>query len=511
MRTTRLQDVLKVAQRLREMRTRSGFLCLVGTVLSTALYFPALKTPLVADDYISPFTQIRVSGTGLFGSLTDAWGMVFDGISFRLSGVPVGALFNWIWLQLAGQWGVELLITYALTKWLVFTLTCIAAAFLAQQTLFSDQPDFSFGMIFMPVAVALGATAQIHGIWSNDPVASYPLSGYGSVAISLFFMGWTARFLHDEKPKSLLIATALGVLAVSYYEMSIGAVMGAAVMILFRFWPFGTRPQNTRRQFLVSTTTLVLIPAIYVLWGRSVTGSRSHHYGGTTVRMGRQAVDTFVAGGVSNLPASAWWLSRRHLGGVIPVSFSGAAVAAVVTLLTLSLLSLSLRNLTRPTLDKYLLLVVPMTVYALFALAIQSITEKVQNETLGIGYVYTQYAVGSSVVAVLLAICVMTALKSRYASGIRSCLLVGCSLFIAIQFTTNWSLSNQMTRMVQPNSELTRAFSETKTEAERCAALINWTNGNWPEYYERDMVEGLEIAYRHFHSTSFCSSFVYPD
>ena len=50
-------------------------------------------------------------------------------------------------------------------------------------------------------------------------------------------------------------------------------------------------------------------------------------------------------------------------------------------------------------------------------------------------------------------------------------------------------------------------FSNFEVMPLRCQALRNWAAGNWPSYYEDNMIIGLQNASMGFHKEPFCSNF----
>jgi hypothetical protein len=154
-------------------------------------------------------------------------------------------------------------------------------------------------------------------------------------------------------------------------------------------------------------------------------------------------------------------------------------------------------------------------VTALFAfwfvgVGIQAVTSKVQDESPQIGYVYTYYAIGATVVAILISLMIL-----YFGSSLRlktATVTVGLILLIvgSCQLTINWQLMDKMNASLEPNRALLDAFSSQTEVPYRCRALIHWTNGGWPSYYEEGMTNGLQAAYLHYHGEKFCPNFVMP-
>jgi hypothetical protein len=141
---------------------------------------------------------------------------------------------------------------------------------------------------------------------------------------------------------------------------------------------------------------------------------------------------------------------------------------------------------------------------------VQSITVKVQDESQRIGYVYTYYAVGATVVALLISMAIL-----YFGSSLRmKTSTVVVTLFLTVvascQLTINWRLMDKMYAVLEPNRALIAAFSSQASIPYRCRALLDWSSGGWPDYYEVGMIEGLQNAYTHYHREEFCPDFVRP-
>lgn len=484
---------------------------LVFVFFSYLVLCPILTTPVIADDYINPFSQVSKSGNGLLTSLTDSTHTVFSGASFRLVGVPLGSLFSWLTLQMAGRFQVDFWVTYAITKFLIFLIVSFSASKILSELLTNTERSsskFSFLVVFSTVFMS---TLQLHGSWSNDPVTSYPLSGYLSVGLTFMFLGYSFEFLRTSKSVTQLKALFFGLVAVANYELSIGAVIGTGLFFLVYSW---STKRTTSWSRSITQLLKLQIPQIiiglYVVVGRFITGENAATYAGTTVRLDSNFVPTLTKAMISSLPGSSWMLSRDFLGGSVTMTIPATVMAFIIIF---AILFYAKRTQIQPLAEgtnRFLILgmVFAVSFYWVFGTALQSMTIKVQDESPRIGYVYTYYAVGSSVFALVVTTAILSINWNRIRPSIQLFLTVFVSFFILIQLTINWRLSEQLRADFVPNAELTRVFTHQLPENERCDALRNWTAGNWPAYYKNDMVQGMQIAYKHFHGVNFCNSYV---
>jgi hypothetical protein len=253
-----------------------------------------------------------------------------------------------------------------------------------------------------------------------------------------------------------------------------------------------------------------IIIGLYVVVGRFITGQNAATYAGTTVRLDSNFVPTLTNAMISSLPGSSWILSRDFLGGSVAMSIRATVIAFTIIFAVLVYAKRTqIQHLVEGT-NRFLAsgMVFVVSFYWIFGTALQSMTIKVQDESPRIGYVYTYYAIGSSVFALVATIAILSINWNRIRPNIQVFLTVFVSFFLLIQLTINWRLSEQLRASFVPNAQLTKVFTHQYPENERCEALRNWTAGNWPEYYESEMVAGLQTSYFYFHGVSFCNSFV---
>ena len=217
--------------RVPSRRTTITVVCYV--VVSTIVLYPVLASPVLADDLFNPFGQFDVAGGGLPAALDFAWDGATQGSSFRIIGNPVGAAYNWLWLTAAARLGISLTTFFAVTKFVVFVAVAASIAWAWQQlSAFARRGRIDFRDAMLWVSLVLFSTVQIHAIWSNDPVANYPLAGYAPAGLGFLVIGAAARLAVRRTMYDVALATVLALVAVAYYEMNVGAVMGAAVVLV---------------------------------------------------------------------------------------------------------------------------------------------------------------------------------------------------------------------------------------------------------------------------------------
>lgn len=354
-------------------------------------------------------------------------------------------------------------------------------------------------------------------MWSNDPVSGYPLAGFGSVILGLAVLGFALRTVRmGITPSRIAVLTVITTSSVLYYELNVGMIIGIAPLLAIaalRNGPDAALSFFSKIKKLMVVSIPCIIPALALVWGRILSGSSTQSYGGTTIRLGSQALHTFLSGMISTLPGSGWVLSQeilggsiRFLAGVLPI------VALLVLVVTTFLYSETHQAKQKGNFDVWLVGVglLSLLIFWTVGVGVQSVTSKVQDESPRIGYVYTYYAIGATVVALLISLAVL-----YFGSSLRlktSTIVVTLALIVtaSCQLTVNWRLMDKMHAALEPNRALLVAFSSQASIPYRCRALLDWSNGGWPDYYEEGMIGGLQTAYNHYHQEDFCPDFVRP-
>ena len=484
---------------------------------STVLLFPILSSPLVADDFAAPFYQFKSIGFGLTPAVKYGWNNAYGGVNFRILGMPFGSIIHFLYVDLAGRFGIRISTSYFITKLAVYLGIGIAAAWVCNELLRLAGKTLSRWSVLFVSSTVIFVSLQNHAMWSNDPVSGYPLAGFGSVILGLAVLGFSLRTVRIGITTSRIAGLAiLTTTSVLYYELNVGMIIGIApllAIVALRSGPGASLSFFSKIKKLMVVSIPCVVPALALVWGRILSGSSTQSYGGTTIRLGSRALQTFLSGMISTLPGSGWALSQeilggsiRFLAGVLPI------VALLVLVVTMFLYSENHQSKQKQNFDIWLVAAGVMSLFLFWVVGVgvQSVTSKVQDESPRIGYVYTYYAIGATVVALLISLVVL-----YFGSSLRmktSAIVVALTLIVvaSCQLTINWRLMDKMHAALEPNRALLAAFSSQPDVPDRCRALIDWTNGGWPIYYEEGMTNGLQAAYLHYHREEFCPNFVMP-
>jgi hypothetical protein len=272
----------------------------------SVLIRPILTTAIVADDFIGPFSQFHQSGAGLISSLRFGYNAASYG-HFNYVGQIIGALANWIWMQLQGQFGIRYSTIYATSKFLVILFAISQAARLSQRILTTDRSSSAIWKIRIAIAIALAATIQLHIVWSNDPVGSYPLSGYLSAAIGMMVLNTAFSFFTEKTVRNFVVLTFILIGAILYYEMNIALLASVGILALV----FEYRNKSTTGNFIkplaISFAALVF-PTAITFFLQFHYSAESASYAGTAVALNGKSLQVFGNSLVSSLP----FLSRRY-------------------------------------------------------------------------------------------------------------------------------------------------------------------------------------------------------
>ena len=484
---------------------------------STVLLFPILSSPLVADDFAAPFYQFKSIGFGITPAVKYGWNNAYGGVNFRILGMPFGSVIHFLYVDFAGRFGIRISTSYFITKLVIYLGIGIVTAWVCNELLRLAGKRLSQWTVLFVSSTVVFVSLQNHAMWSNDPVSGYPLAGFGSVILGLAVLGFALRTVRiGVNTFRITVLTIITTASVLYYELNVGMIMGIAPLLAIsalRRTPSKQSSFFSKSKNLVIVSIPCVIPALALLWGRILSGSSSQSYGGTTIRLGSRALHTFLNGMISTLPGSAWPLSREILGGSVGF-LAGVLPIALLIVLVVTMFLYSETQLKKENQNFNVWLVAAgvgsLLVFWFAGVGVQSVTTKVQNESPRIGYVYTYYAIGATVVALLISLAILyfgSSLRMKTSTVVVALVL---TVVASCQLTVNWRLMDKMHAALEPNRALLVAFSSDATVPYRCRALLDWSNGGWPDYYEEGMIAGVQSAYRHYHREEFCPGFVRP-
>jgi hypothetical protein len=491
------------------------------------LNYPLLRSAVVADDLLNPFTLSRASGRSFWGAVGYGWQISLDGPSFRIFGNVLGSIFTWTLLR-GAELGVSIPLQYALWRLiLIFALALSCEALVSQIS--GSRPN-RYVLI-----MTLSGLLHLRSIWSNDPVTSYLLAGYGTAVVLLLVLNWSSRLILNERPVAPFKALTIGVVilvATMYYELLLGLVPMVLLVFLVSerdkvFSSLKGRELFTELKRLSASVLLISAPVIVVnAVIRLTKSSDAATYGGTQIGSIGNSLNTMWLHVGSLIPVLSWAPGFSHLqvkeirqelvsGGLITALVLGAIFLNHKATVRDASATPSEEIETDQKLSRGQLSLI-LASGALSIVLIQSITVKVQNETPQIGYVYTSHLPAISLLTVGLVMFsdryVRIFLRSRarthsLSEKVKAGMFV-CMLFLTMSanFGINLSLARTLAVYSAPSISLLEAALPPSRSpmALRCSTILSWQGRQWPDYYRSDMVEGLQAWYLEAYDVPFC-------
>ena len=410
------------------------------------VFRPALLTHVVADDFINPFGQAHNAGFSISSIINYTVDNTWLAGHFNYSGQVIGSLATFVLTYLITDLSFHYVTVFAVLKFAVFFITIEVATNTLIRIIESFGREFSRWNARLVLMLTFGLTLQIHVPWSNDPVASYPLAGYGTLVVGLTYLG-----LGDRVHRAEFSATSVGALslfslfAVTYYEANVLMIFSVG-LILFQSSLDSVAGVNRRRKLTLSTIATA-IPLMFTAFLYGISQPQTANYTGTQLSPSFQMVEHTFKGLLSSLPTASWGLAREWLASPMKYSWSVTRffMLLCVLLAVIGILSRPRQNshkTVHSNVKRGWVLIVSLLMYWSGTTLLQSSTVKVRDEALRVGQVYTYYAIGSVCVAILIAAGI-TLLQNNF----RRIALVSFALLIcvgAIQYVinTNVTISN---------------------------------------------------------------------
>lgn len=487
-----------------------GFVLLAWVLLRSVLV-----TTISGDDFLNPFYVFDDYGPSPFGMFRKVSVDLTHAGHFNHLGQNIGAIAYVVWAYLIG-WGLRYSLVYAVTKLVVFVLTAVIAARLLRHLARIGGREIALWRSRLVVGAGIFLTMQIHVAWSSDPVASFPLSGYASVAVGLLALDLCIDALWRDDRRSLVVGAFSVCVAIQYYEIN-AALLPALLPVLWVRWR-GAEERAPWRPLFVRAALLVAPAVVMTLVLQAVASRANRGYTGTDVAVGSGTGTVLVRAIVGSLPGAAWRQAHTWLAQGFDITATGLAIGLVGALVVVVLAlrrpvpgpdDTVLRSTRRSRTSLLVLAASPLVLW-LVATVIQATTAKVRAETVAVGYVYNYYAYGSVglVLAVALAgppLVGSITRSPRSGTIVRTVLVVISVVFVVAQAVVNDNVQRVFGERLAVNDDLLAAVSDQPTVEERCAAVEAWVAFPfWQDYYRADVVDGIEALYRHAHDEPFC-------
>jgi hypothetical protein len=478
-----------------------GYLALSWLVLR-----PALLITISLDDFVNPFYIYDTYGSNPWHVASRMTRDVFRNGHFNVLGQVFGAAVFASWNYLI-TWGVRYSLIYATTKFVVIVGCALAGARLLRTLGQLVGRPLTPWRSRVVVAAVLLPTLQIHVPWGLDPVGSFPLYGYLPAALGMLALDVAIGALRRADLRSGLLAAAALCGAILYYEINIAMVMAlvpVVVLVALRARRAASPVVPVLRRAVVIAAAPTLLTVVLVL----VAKHTNQGYSGTNVDVGATSAGLVARTVGGSLPASAWGAAHDWLAGDFGLTWLVVVSAAVVGVALMWAASRPSPP-ADPAVRRWEILLVaavPVVIW-LAATIVQTVTSKVNVDTVQLGYVYTYYAFGS--VGVALALIVLMQLVPRRSSWMRvRPLAIALAFgFVVVQMSVNDTVTRAFDQRLAVNSRLLIAVSSPPAEAQRCQLLRDWVYGTriLPDYYHQFMIEGLNATFRDHFDELFCS------
>ena len=480
-----------------------------GTVMLALGFLAATRVPIVGDDFQALQEAFVRSGGDLAGSIAYGWTAGMQAGHFNPVGQLLGAVYHFAAYEFSVVFQITPQFFHVASSFGLIWLTTLTASYavVCAAKFARNTSPLPLGAIFALVATITGLTLQIHP-WSNDPVTTYSMAGFGSAAVAFLLLALALRAISPGTSPwgGPLAVAAVGVFAVLYYEMLVAAVAATAVVYVGAILPRADRTRSLVTRSLLLLSVGVVLPAIVFVGGRLLAApAASSGYTGTSVALGPDALRTWVFSMVSTLPGGAWPYSMYRID---PLALSRPAVV-VAGLLCLGIVGLAILwwKSTPVRLNPSRRLWVPAgALFTLWALSVaaHAVTPKYIAEITSPGLVYLFYAVGVVCAAVVLTAVVVILPRSALLKASMVALPLICA-FVVVQQSVNWTLGDLMRSAYSSNAALAAVSTNAdSSEEERCAALELWLEKPWPEYYEQSVTTNVEHNYEANFDEEFC-------
>lgn len=486
-----------------------------GTAMLFLGNLSATRVPIVGDDFQALQEAFAFSDGDLGQVLAYGWGAGMNAGHFNPIGQLLGALYHFVAFGLSAELHVSPQLFHIASSFTLIWLTVLAASYalVCAARFVRNRDAFPIGRIFALVATIAAITIQIHP-WSNDPVTTYSMAGFGSAAVGFLLLALAFRAMSPNTNMwvGTLSVTVVSIFAVLYYEMLVAAVVATAVVYVGAIVPRAERTRQNLARVIALLGFGVVVPALVFLGGRVLAApASSSNYTGTSVSLSVEAARTWAYSMIGTVPGGAWPYSLYRID---PMALSRNAIV-VAGLLCLGIVALAIVwwRSTPLELSRTKRLWVPvLALFTLWALSVaaHAVTPKYISEITAPGLVYLFYAVGVMSAAIAIVGATIAIPRKRLQNVAIIALPLICA-FAVVQQGINWTLGDLMRSAYSQNADLAAMSTQgTDTEAARCAALDAWMARPWPDYYLQTVTVHLDENYDQVFGDEFCSTPAIP-
>ncbi|CAL8972012.1 MAG: hypothetical protein BGO38_13355 [Cellulomonas sp. 73-145] len=484
----------------------------LGTFLIALALLPVARVPILGDDLHAYFETYALAHGSAWRALTFGWGQGMKAGHFNPVGQAIGALYHFGAFAFSSSTGMSPQRYHVAGGAVLLWLTVLAAAAVLVWGVRHAAASRVVERLTLPRAFALVAgvvavSLELHP-WTNDPVSTFAMAGWGSAAIGFLVLGLALRATVPGRAGwvDVLLVAVVGSIAVLYYEELTGMVAGAAAVYLLVGVRARRRGDRTGvRRVVVLALAGVVLPAVVFVLGRYLAiPSDVSNYTGTAVAFGPRGLATWWAAMVGALPGGGLPFLLSNAGGAaLTLTSLALGLAMVVGLGVLAVAWRSATPLPEPAGWSWLPLVVGICVGWALTTATQAFTPKYIEEIQIPGQVYLYYSVG--VVSAALLISWVVVAHARGLARLAPALLIVVGAFAMVQVPLNWQLGGISASAYTVNHQLSRVASDDNVpSAARCAAVLAFAERPWPDYYRKAVVTNAITDFQLAFGTPLC-------
>lgn len=368
-------------------------------------------------------------------------------------------------------------------------------------------------LVLTPLTPLIGlsvllSTIQVHGYWSNDPVTAFPIASWAFCIIGFLFLSSVIQIIKSNSARygHILIATCLAIVGVLTYELFIAFLLAAIVYLALQ-WIVDRFPLSL---FFLTSLPVVIIPVVFLFVTQFLRLSQGSSYSGTDIALGSEsfpkisAVALFSSLPLTNIPLTQELLRNETAPFSFMFPFLGGLLILIITTLVLKN-----RWADKATTDQPISRLVPlfgaMITIWIVATAVIIATPKYQSELAGqLGKVYVNYAPSWLALGVFFTV-IAGYLIGRFP---KVGLYVFFTLIVVIGTTQVVANTKQISILARDSSWSTKLLELLKSDIvdgeQRCSQFNRLFGLPFPEYYQLEIFNGLQMAYQGSNGVSYC-------
>lgn len=374
-----------------------------------------------------------------------------------------------------------------------------------------------FLTIYCAVAAVALATIQVHALWSQDPVISYPVASWFSVVLGMLLGAavvrtWDSNSSRRQSTTWSVVAMLIATIGILHYEMMLAAVVAALVLSVFLALRGGVSDRPLRMWLtlpyvVVPIAVFVVTQLVRIRLPSEYSDGDSFTYEGTQVGHRAWVIQAVVVGAAGHLPLANGKLTLQHTNSISgSSSFIGLSLLAVAALLSLLWFLARGHSAEVPRLRPLLTSALPLLAFV-FTLTVLSVgifamTSKYQADmATQFGWVYLYYATGFMALTSTLALILLWSTRQKAFFAVGMALLM---MLTSVQVSLNLRSTEALIEERAWSARLIDALDTQTPLDERCELIAEFKELGGPEWFRVDGLEALQTAHKAIHGDPYC-------